>query len=160
MSQVKKMTDLYPGVYDGAVDEAATVINAIADESITIGSPVILVAAGTGELAPRVEPNASQGAWAYGVCVGGQDNGTYGGSSEVAASAAGESVKICTKGRCKVRVNGSTGSIAIGAKLTIDAVDGIAEVAAASDEVFGRALQASTGASDFILCDVNSEGVV
>ncbi len=154
------MTDLYPGIYDGAVDEAATVINAIADESITIGSPVIYVAAATGELAPRVEPNATQGARAYGVCVGGQDNGTYGGSSEVAASAAGEAVKICISGRCKVRVNGSTSAISIGSKLTIDAVDGIAEIASSADEVFGRALQASTGASDFILCMVDGEGIL
>ena len=160
MRSDKKMTDLYPGIFDGAVDEAATVINAIADESVTIGSPVIVVAAATGELAPRVEPNATQGARAFGVCVGRQDNGTYGGSSEVAASAAGEAVKVCTQGRCKVRVNGSTSAISINSPLTIDAVDGIAEIAAASDIVFGIALQASTGASDFILCQVNPEGVL
>ena len=154
------MTDLYPGIFDGAVDESAVVINAIADEAITIGSPVILVAAGTGEQAPRVEPNDTQGAYCFGVCVGGQANGTYGGSSETAASAAGEAVKVCISGRCKVRVNGSTGAISIGSKLTLDAVDGIAEVAAASDEVFARALQASTGASDFILCNVDQEGIV
>jgi hypothetical protein len=154
------MTDLHPGVYDGPVGAEAIVINAIADESITIGSPVIIVAAATGELLPRVEPSASQGADAFGVCVGGDDNGTYGGSSEVAASAAGETVKVCIFGRCKVRVNGSTGAIALGANLTIDAVDGIAEVAAASDIVFGRALQASTGASDFIACNFNNVGVL
>ena len=154
------MTDLYAGVFDGPVGAEAIIINCIADESITIGSPVILVAAGTGELLPRVEPNASQGAAAFGVCVGGDDNGTYGGSSEVAASAAGEAVKVCVFGRCKVRVNGSTGAISVGSNLTVDAVDGIAEVAAASDEVFGRALQASTAASDFIACFVNVTGVL
>jgi hypothetical protein len=69
-------------------------------------------------------------------------------------------VKVCIFGRCKVRVNGSTGAIALGANLTIDAVDGIAEVAAASDIVFGRALQASTGASDFIACNFNNVGVL
>ncbi len=154
------MTDLYPGVFDGPVGAEAIVINCIADESITIGSPVIIVAGGTAELGPRVEPNATQGAPAFGVCVGGDANGTYGGSSEAAASAAGEAVKVCVFGRCKVRVNGSTAAILVGSNLTIDAVDGIAELAAAADEVFGRALIASTGASDFTECFVNVSGVV
>ena len=63
------MTDKYPGLFDGAIDERAYVINAIADEQITIGSPVIIVTPGTGNPLPRVEPTDSQGAYIYGICV-------------------------------------------------------------------------------------------
>lgn len=153
------MTDKYPGLYDGA-DTDAIVLNVIADEAISVGSPVIYVAAGTGELHPRVEPNDSQGANAAGVVVGGDNQGTYGGSDENAASAAGESVKLVTRGRCKVRVNGSDATIAVGDPLTLDNVDGMAEKAGASDNVFGRAMQGSTAYGDYILCHVTLEGVL
>jgi hypothetical protein len=107
-----------------------------------------------------VEPNNTQGAVAAGVVVDGDNRGFAGGSDENSAAAAGEAVVLCTSGRCKVRVNGSTGAIAIGDPLTIDAADGFAEIAAASDYVFGRALQASTAASDYILCQITLEGVL
>lgn len=154
------MADLYPGLKSGPANDGAVTENFIADEAITIGSPVILVAPATGELKPRVEPSSTQGARAVGVVVGGDNDPVYGGSDENAATAAGETVRVCVNGLCKVRVNGSTGAISIGSPLTIDAVDGIAEVAGASDIVFGIAEQASTGASDFILCRVNPEGVL
>lgn len=157
------MADLYTGLFDGALPEAS-VVNMIADEAIPVFSPVIYVAAGTGERSPRVEPNNTQGARAAGVAVGGDANGipvdgTIANDGN-AAAAAGDTVKVCTRGRCKVRVNGSTGAISVGSKLTIDAVDGFAEVAAAGDEVFATALQASSGAADLILCEVNIEGIV
>jgi len=153
------MTDNYPGLFDGAVDERAYVINAIADEQITIGSPVILVAPASGERLPRVEPFNTQGAKANGVAVGGSRNGIYGGASEVVAEA-GESVKVCVQGRCKVRVKGDVTPVVINSPLTISATDGLAEVALASDEVFARAEQATTSANDFIVCFVDSEGVL
>ena len=120
------MTDKYPGLFDGAIDERAYVINAIADEQITIGSPVILVAPAAGELLPRVEPTAVQGARIYGVVVGGDSNGTYGGASEIAAEA-GEAVKVCVNGRCKARVDGVIRAIAIGDPLTASGTDGVHE---------------------------------
>lgn len=153
------MTDKYSGLFDGAIDERAYVINAIADESITIGSPVIIVAPATGELLPRVEPTASQGANIYGIVVGGDANGTYGGTSEI-AGIAGDAVKVCVNGRCKARVDGVIRAIAIGDPLTASGTDGVAEGAIASDVVFGRALQPSTASTDFIAVHVDQEGVL
>jgi len=153
------MTDLYPGLFDGAIDERAYVINAIADEQITIGSPVILVAPGAGELLPRVEPIAVQGSRIYGVCVGGDLNGTYGGASEIAAEA-GDAVKICVNGRCKVRVDGVISAIAIGDPLTASGTDGVAEEAVAADFTFATAQQPSTASTDFIACFVDQEGIL
>lgn len=153
------MTDKYPGLVRGKFPDAVT-RNAIADEAIAIYSPVIRVTAGTGELEDRVEPNNTQGAVCAGIVVDGSNRGYAGGSDENAASAAGEAVEVCTHGRCKVRVNGSTGAIAVNDPLTIDAADGFAEKAAAGDFVIGYAKQASTGASDYIICDVTLEGVL
>lgn len=161
------MTDKYSGLYDGAADSAALVINAIADEAIEIGSPVIPVAAATGELAPRVEPTTDGTLFIAGVVVGGDANGIWVDGTTAndgnAADAAGESVKVCTTGRCKVRVDGSTGgansNIAIGDPLSAS-IDGVAQRAVASDFVFARALQTSTAVQDAILCEVTLEGIL
>ncbi len=153
------MTDKFPGLFDGAIDEAAYVINAIADESITIGSPVILVAPAAGELLPRVEPIDSQGARIYGICVGGDANGTYGGSSEI-AGLAGDAVKVCVNGRCKARVDGVISAIVIGDPLTASGTDGVAELAVAADFTFGTAQQPSTASTDFIAVFVDQEGIL
>lgn len=162
------MTDKYTGLYDGAADSAALVINAIADEAILIGSPVVVVAPATGEIAPRVEPETDGTLFCTGVVVGGSSNGVWVDGTVAndgqAASAAGVSVKVCTRGRCKVRVDGSTGgansNIAIGDPLSMAGTDGIAQRAVASDFVFGRALQTSTAVGDAILCEVTLEGVL
>jgi len=152
------MTDKYTGLFDGAVDEAAYVVNATADETITIGSPVILVTPPTGERLPRVEPTSVQGARIYGICVGGDQNGTFGGESEVAGNA-GDSVKICVNGRCKARVDGvAGGAIAIATELTASSTDGVAEAAVASDQIFGTAQQPSTFSTDFIVVFVDQDG--
>ena len=157
------MTDLYTGLENGPIDGGTAgniVIEAIASEAVDLGSPVILVAAGTGERLPRVAPDNTQGAYALGVVVAGVIDGTFSGSDQSAADAAGEAVSVCIFGRCKVHVNGDSAAILLGSNLTVDAVDGIAELAAASDEVFGKALLATTGASDFIPCLVNPMGVL
>lgn len=162
------MTDKYSGLFDGAVDSANFVINAIADEAIKIGSPVVAVAPATGEINPRVEPETDGTLFVVGVVVGGSSNGIWVDGTIAndgsAADAAGVAVKVCTRGRCKVRVDGSTGgansNIAIGDPLSIAGTDGIAQRAVASDFVFGRALQASTASTDAILCDVTLEGIL
>lgn len=157
------MADLYTGLENGGIDSGTAgnvIIECIANEAITLGSPVKLASIPTGERLPRVEPTGSQGIAILGVVVAGVNDGTFSGSDVSASIAAGDAVSVCIFGRCKVRVNGSTGAIAIGDKLTADSQDGFAEIAAASDEVFGRALQASTGAEDFIACLVNPEGVL
>ena len=161
------MTDKYAGIFDGAADSAASVINAIADEAIEIGAPVIAVAAATGEVNPRVEPTTDGTLFVAGVVVGGDANGIWVDGTTAndgnAADAAGESVKVCTTGRCKVRVDGSTGgansNIAIGDPLSCG-IDEIAQRAVASDFVFGRALQTSTASTDAILCEVTLEGIL
>lgn len=155
------MANLYTGLSTGPVDADANVINAIADEAIHIGDPIILVAAGTGELLPRVEPNATQGAFCYGVIVDGDLDGRYDtgarGASELVANA-GDTVVVCTRGRCLVRVDGAAAAILVASKLTLDAVDGQAELGVAADEIFARALQGSTVDGDLIACDVQREG--
>jgi len=161
------MTDKYAGIFDGAADSAASVINAIADEAIVIGAPVIAVAAATGEVSPRVEPTTDGTLFIAGVVVGGDSNGIWVDGTIAndgnAADAAGESVKVCTTGRCKVRVDGSTGgansNIAIGDPLSCG-IDEIAQRAVASDFVFARALQTSTASTDAILCEVTLEGIL
>ena len=153
------MTDKYAGLFDGAIDERAYVINAIADEQVTIGSPVTVVTPATGELLPRVEPIDSITAYIHGVCVGGDSNGTYGGTSEIAGEA-GDAVKVCINGRCKVRVDGSGTPIIIGTQLGASGTDGVAVLAVSTTPVFGRALQPSTVATDFIAMSVDQEGVV
>lgn len=162
------MTDKYAGIFDGAADPSAMVINAIADEAIEIGAPVIAVAAGTGEINPRVEPTTDGTLYVSGVVVGGDANGIWVDGTVAndgnAADAAGESVKVCTRGRCKVRVDGSTGgansNIAIGDPLSCGGSDEVAQRAVASDFVFGRALQTSTASTDAILCEVTLEGIL
>lgn len=162
------MTDKYPGLYDGSADSASLVINAIADEAIEIGAPVIPVAAATGELSPRVEPTTDGTLFIAGVVVGGDANGIWVDGTIAndgnAADAAGETVKVCTRGRCKVRVDGSTGgansNIAIGDPLSAAGTDEIAQRAVASDFVFARALQTSTASTDAILCEVTLEGIL
>lgn len=162
------MTDNYQGLFDGAADSAASVINAIADEAIVIGAPVIVVAAATGEVNPRVEPTTDGTLYISGVVVGGDANGIWVDGTIAndgnSADAAGESVKVCTNGRCKVRVDGSTGgvnsNIAIGDPLSCGATDEIAQRAVASDYVFARALQATIGVQDAILCEVTLEGIL
>jgi hypothetical protein len=153
------MTDKYTGLFDGAVDERAYVIKTTADEQILIGSPVIAVPPASGERLARVEPNDVQGAVAFGIVVGGSLNGTYGGASEIVGQA-GDAVKTCILGRCKARVKGDVTPIVIGSPLTLAATDGILEVALAGDNVIARALDSSSAASDFIVVNVNSEGVL
>ena len=160
------MADKYPGLFDGAADTSAMVINAIADEAIEIGAAVIPVAPATGELNPRVEPTTTGTLAIAGVVVGGDANGIWVDGTTTndgnAADAAGEAVKLVTRGRCKVRVDGSTGgaesNIAIGDPLSVGAVDEVAQRSQTGDFIFGRALQTSTASTDAILCEVTLEG--
>ena len=157
------MTDQYPGLSKGAFPGADTQ-DAIADEAILVGSPVIEVAPPAGELEPRVEPNDTQGAVCAGVVVDGDTRGIYDGVAQGAeanaADAAGKAVNLCRNGYCKVQVDGTGTPIAIGDPLTIGTTDGVAIVAVATNYVFGRARQASTLANDFILVDVTREGIL
>jgi len=162
------LTDNYPGLASGPIGDDAITVNYIADEAIEIGAPVIPVAAGSGEILPRVEPTTDGTLFVVGVTVSGDaegiwSDGTVANDGNV-ADAAGDTVRVCTKGRCKVRVDGSTGgansNIAIGDPLSCSGTDEVAQRAVASDFVFARALQTSTASTDAIACEVTLEGIL
>jgi len=158
------MTDKHLGLASGPVDADARTVNAIANASIRIGSPVVLAAPGTGELLPRVAETTSQGAEVYGVAVDGDNNGIYDDgtgttTTEQVAAAAGEAVVICVRGRCKARVKGDGTAIVRGDPLTASATTGHAEKGIAADIIFALAHDASTNASDFIVVDVDKRGI-
>ena len=161
------MADLAAGIFDGGAGAEAIVTNWTASTAIEIGAPVIQTAIGTGEIFPRVT-TATDGTlltW-IGVCVGGDANGIWVDGTTTndgsAAAAAGETVKVCTKGRCKIRVDGSTGgansNIALGDALSGGAAN-VAQRAQTGDFILGRALQASTASTDAILMEVTMEGL-
>lgn len=132
------MTNQFPGLARGPIDhEASSVINATANEAITMGDLVQLdvSAVPTTEILPRVEvADTAQGSdSSYGIAVGGDADGIYAGGAaaaddtERAATAAGEAVVIVTQGRALARV---TGSITIGDDLTQSATAGVLEPSA------------------------------
>ncbi len=158
------MADKHLGLFSGRAGSEAIVRNAIADEDIFIGDPVIFVTQPAGEREPRVEPNNSQGVAIAGIAIDGDQKGLYddglrGATEKVAA--AGETIKLCTKGRCKARVKGDGTTITLGEKLTLSATEGHLEKAIAQDEIGAVSLDdAITGASDFILVEVGNQGAV
>lgn len=157
------MADLIGGIFDGAAGAEALVVNAIANEAIKIGSPVVYVAPASGEIFPRVAHPAAATDEIIGVVVGGDNNGIWVDGTTTndgdAAAAAGEVVKVCIFGRCKVRVKAdATNTVAGATPLTYQA-DGFADAALVTDYTFGVALTAATGAADAILCLVNPTGV-
>lgn len=157
------MADLIGGIFDGAAGAEALVINAIANEAIKIGSPVVFVAPASGEIFPRVAHPAAATDEIIGVVVGGDNNGIWVDGSTTndgdAAAAAGEVVKVCTQGRCKVRVKADGTNITAGADQLTYQADGFADVATATDWAFAVALTTATGATDAILCYVNPTGI-
>jgi acyl CoA:acetate/3-ketoacid CoA transferase beta subunit len=163
------LTESYPEVKEGTLDTDAVVTDFIADEAIDLWSPVILVAAGTGEDMPRVEPiNTAHNVLVMGVAVSPLVDST----NNYCASAAGGHVGVCVFGRCKVKVDGNAGNIAIGDALVTHAADGVAQLMAIAADVtnnatltttlarlgskFAIALKASTADGDIIPCFVNS----
>lgn len=157
------MADLASGLFDGASGAEALVINAIANEALKIGSPVQYVDAAAGEIFPRVAHPTASTVPVIGVVVGGDNNGIWVDGTTVndgeAAAAAGETVKVCIYGRCKVRVDGNAAAVVAGvSQLAYDA-DGVADVATATDYAFAIAMQDSTNATDAILCQVQATGV-
>ena len=155
------MTDQFPGLSKGAFPGADTQ-DAVADEAIIVGSPVIEVAPPAGELEPRVEPNDTAGVYGAGIVVDGDNRGIYDGVGALgqAATGAGEAVTLCIRGYCKARVDGTGTPIVIGSPLTISTTDGTLIVAVATNEVLARARQPSTLANDFILVEVTKEGIL
>lgn len=155
------MTDLYPGVQSGPAGAEAIVVNKTAAAAINVGSIVKDAAAGTGEYDARVTTTTTTTDVLRGIVVGGDSRGTYGGSSLQATSAAGQGAQVTIYGRCKVIVDGSSASIAIGDPIGASTITaGYGAKAAAGGFVVARALQASTGFGDYILVDVTREGLL
>lgn len=152
-------TDKYDKVDEGGV-AAEVFISLIADESVDLWSPVIMVtnASITNGL-PRVEPiNVINTAGVIGVAVGGTgpiEDGT-------AASASGKTVQVQIYGLCKVTVQGAVSNLVIGDNLITSATDGAGQkvtdypaiyaAANVARHVFAKAMQPSTVDQDVIVC--------
>lgn len=155
------MADKYPGLKSGPAGAETLVENRIAAAAIKIGGAVKDTTAGTGELDARVTPGTATNSVLAGIVVQGDNRGTYGGSDEYAAAAAGQGVGVAIIGRVKVKVDGSTASIAIGDPLTVSTIDtGLLQKAGSGAFVVARARQASTAYGDYILAEVTREGIL
>ena len=152
-------TDKYDKVDEGGV-AAPVYISLIADESVDLWSPVIMVTnSGITNGLPRVEPiNTINSAGVIGVAVGGTgpiEDGT-------AADAAGKTVQVQIYGLCKVTVDGNASNIVIGDNLVTHGADGVVQKVAdytatyaagsIARHVFAKAMQASTVDLDVIVC--------
>ena len=71
------MTNLYPGLARGPIDhKSSSVINIIANEvDMEMGGCVKLAAAASAELLPRADKVDTAGDDAYGIIVGGDNDG-------------------------------------------------------------------------------------
>ena len=160
------MANNYLGLSRGAFPrDQVTVINARAAAAIFNGDGVVLAAPGTDELRPSVTPSTGTTDEMYGIVVGGDADGIYSADGtrtspdNSAATAAGQTVEVCTQGRCLANVDGSGSPISIGSALIGSATSGVLVVAATTGRVIARALQASSAADDIILVDVQREGI-
>jgi len=166
-------THYYPHITTGPLDQNAIVESFLAEEAnILLWSPVALVAAGSGEYMARAGPtsNASDPT-VIGVVVGPLKDA----QNLYASLAAGDAIQVCTRGKCKVRVDG-TDAIAVGDGLVSYEGDGYAKLAlldfgsvhtfgAATEAsiksalaVFALALYAATVDGDIIACFVTGAG--
>lgn len=132
-----------PKIVEGPIGTEADVVSAVAAGAIDLWSPVILVAAGSGEDLPRVDTVDAITGKVYGVVVGPKL------SSGKAADAAGDKVNVCTGGWCKLKVDGNAANIAIGDYL-ISHATGVAQKAASTGFPFAMAGHASTVDGDII----------
>jgi len=119
------MANNYPGLFIGTIGfRSNSVVNAIANTAIAMGSAVQLAAPGSNELLARVEPTDKVGALMFGIAVQGDADGIYGDDITPpildinrATIRAGQGVGICTKGRCIARVEGA---VSVGDALMAD----------------------------------------
>ena len=176
------MTNFFPGLARGPIDhQSSSVINAVSNDSITMGSAVIIIDPPVSELLPRVvqllvamqDPTLITNY--YGIVVGGDLDGIYGtgaiATSDInRAGVAGDGVVVVTQGRCLARVNVATVAIKVGDALSAATTSGggvlekaVAAASANAPKVIARALQDvdQTGAPNeiaIIAVDVQREG--
>lgn len=157
-------THYHSNVTTGPLDSDAIVEAFLAEEAnILLWSPVALVAAGSGEYIARTGPTSSAAdPKVIGVVVGPLRDA----QNLYASLAAGDPIQVCTRGKCKVRVDG-TDAIAVGDALISHAADYYAMLMAGDfgttvsqakvQELmsgFAIALYASTVDGDIIPCFV------
>lgn len=160
-------TNKFHGLARGPIDHnASSVINAVANAAVIMGSAVHNAASLSSENLPRMGGASGAGGFVYGIAVGGDADGIYGDGSGTtdgfqATSAAGQGIVIVTQGRCLARVTG-TATVAIGDPLTLSATMGVLDKAVTEgDLVCARALQAVTsGDTDMIAIDFQREGTL
>jgi len=168
-------TNRFLGLARGPIDHnASSVINVIANEAITMGSAVALVAAiPTDELLPRVDETDSLADITYGIVVGGDTDGIYGDGTAAtddstrAAASAGQGVVVVTQGRCLARVGGfdqagAGANISIGNALAASSTDDgvLVQASSTSGIVIARPLQTvASGDTDIIAVDIQREGL-
>jgi len=159
------MANNYPGLFIGTIGfRSNSVVNAIANVPILMGSAVQLVAGPSNELLPRVEPTDKVGALMYGIAVQGDADGIYGDDIlpvldiNRATIRAGQGVGICTKGRCIARVEGA---VSVGDALMADVTPPgvlIPFVASAGNNKVAIVLVAQAG-DGLTAVDVQREGL-
>ena len=159
------MANNYPGLFIGTIGfRSNSVVNVIADAPLLMGSAVELAAPASNELLPRVVPMDKTGALVYGIVVGGDNDGIYGDDTTPilvinrAAVRAGQTVAICTQGRCIARVNGAVdvGDALMSATAPIGVL--IPFVPAAGNNKVAIVLTAQA-ANGLIAVDVQREGL-
>ncbi len=158
------MTNLYPGLARGEIGprDANTVINIIANETnMEMGGCVKLAAPPSTELLPRADKVDTLGEDAYGIIVGGDNDGIYGdgGASPAdnttkASLLVGDAIVVVTQGRCLARI---AENCVLGDELGASAAGDLSLADAASNMVLAVALQAGS-AGDIIAVDVQREG--
>ena len=173
------MTNQFQGLARGPIDHnASSVINAIADDAITMGSALILdTTIEDAEILPRVKESVvAVDQVIYGIAVGGDTDGIYGDGSDAtndltrATASAGQGVVVVTQGRCLARVNGfnlgGAQAILVGDPLVSSDDTNREGVlyrgtdANATEFVVARALQpVASGELDIIAVDVQREGI-
>ena len=158
------MTNLYPGLARGEIGprDANTVINIIANETnMEMGGCVKLAAPPSTELLPRADKVDTAGEDAYGIIVGGDNDGIYGdgGASPAdnttkASLLVGDAIVVVVQGRCLARISEAA---TLGAKLGADGTGDLQLADAAGNGILAVALQAGS-AGDIIAVDVQREG--
>ena len=158
------MTNLYAGLARGEIGprDANTVLNIIANETnMEMGGTVKLATPPSTELLPRADKVDTGGEDAYGVIVGGDNDGIFGDGGATLADnttkatlLVGDALVIVTQGRCPARISENA---ALGAKLGADGTGDLQLADGAGDAILAIALQAGS-AGDIIAVDVQREG--
>jgi len=174
----------YPGLWQGPIDhKASSVINAIVesqsandDDWVDVGDSVYLTGVLEDELLSRVDYTRSSEETRIkfiGIVVDGDEDGIYVSAGDLVvftgaigrpvgdvAGFNGDAIRICTQGRCIIRVDQIGSPIAIGDPITPHGL-GTLRKAISGDNVVARALQpVPIFGLQYIAADVQREGIL